>query len=348
MTNPAGLPLPALPVITIAGAPEALGAAHGEAVRDLIRDVFRWRMDEIVAASGEDEVTVLERAGRYLPAAGRLAPQLIDEVRGIGRGSGLGFERAFFLQVATEVALEAGPWAAGCSAVGSAVGPGAPLVAQNWDQPSTSAGKQVVLHMRPAGRPEILMFGHAGVVGYIGLNDRGLGHVGNQLYSATAAGADGLTQYFINRRLLEFDDAAAALDWLTSVPVASTCNYLLGDASGDLADVELGNGRATVQARGPAMAHTNYYLLERFAPADGYAAVLPDSPARLAALRAGATGVGSLQDHSGNPAGVCRHEEPPGLTTRASIVLRLGARELAVASGPPCVTQYATYRFDAA
>lgn len=338
---------PSLVEVTVSGQPDALGAAHGEALRDTIAAVYAWRVGEIVAATGESEADVLARAARYLPAAERLAPDLVREVRGIGRGSGLGFERALFLQVATEVSLEP---VAGCSAIGVAGPdrPEGPLVAQNWDQPIESGGKQVVLRLQPAGRPEILQFAHAGVLGYIGLNDRGLGHVGNQLYTSRPGRVDGLTQYFVNRRLLEFDDLSSALGWLASAPVASTCNYLIGDASGELADVELGGGSAHVQARGVALAHTNHYLLAPFLATDTHRDVLADSPARLATMRAGPLGVGTLRDHTGHPASICRHEDPPGLTTRASIVLRLAAREMSVAAGPPCVTPYTTYGFGSA
>ena len=352
MTSSPGICAPRLVEVTVGGEPEALGAAHGEGLRDVIAEVYAWRMGEIVAATGEAEEDVLARAARYRAAADRGAPDLVREVHGIGRGSGLGFERAFFLQVATEVSLEpvggAASGSAGCSAIGIAGNPGGPVVAQNWDQPAASAGKQVVLRLRPTGKPEILQFAHAGVLGYIGLNDRGLGHVGNQLYTSLPGRVDGLTQYFVNRRLLEFDDLPSALAWLTATPVASTCNYLIGDASGALADIELGGGRATIQAQGPALSHTNHYLLAPFFATDTHRDVLPDSPARLASLRAGAIGVESLRDHTGHPTSVCRHEDPPGLTTRASIALRLAAREIAAAAGPPCVTPYATYGFGVA
>jgi isopenicillin-N N-acyltransferase-like protein len=333
-----------LPEVTVTGDPLALGAGYGEALRDAVRAVYDWRAGEIRTATGETEAALLARASAYLPAIAAFAPDLVTEIEGVGRGSGLGFERALALQVATELALEP---AAGCSAIGR-VGPDVePFVAQNWDQPLESAGKQAIVRFEPAGKPRILMFGHAGVVGYIGLNDRGVGHAGNQLYASAAAPGSrgGLTQYAINRRLLEFDTAAAALEWLLSVPVASTCNYVLGDAAGTLVDAELGAGRAAVQARATAVAHTNHYLRREWAPADTSGAVLPDSPARLATLRSRAIALDALRDHTGHPAGVCRHEDPPGLTTRASIVLRLGEPALDVAPGPPCVTPYTTYRF---
>ena len=276
---------PRLPEVTVSGTPRALGEAYGEALRGRIGEVYEWRAGDL-ASTGETEDSILARADAYLPAIERLAPDLVDEIDGIGRGSGLGFRRALFLQVATELSLEG---VAGCSAIGR-IGPDVePFVAQNWDQPAESAGKQAIVRFEPAGKPHILMFGHAGVVGYIGLNDRGVGHVGNQLYvseRAVPARTGGLTQYAVNRRLLEFETAEAALAWLLTVPVASTCNYVLGDASGTLVDVELGAGRAAVEARGEAVAHTNHYLRPEWTTADAGATVLPDSRARLDSLRA--------------------------------------------------------------
>lgn len=85
------------------------------------------------------------------------------------------------------------------------------------------------------------MFTRAGVIGYIGFNPEGLGHVNNQLYASN--NQVGLTGCFVTRKLLSFGSIRGALAWLDGVPLGTSANYLVGDASGDIVDIELGDGQ---------------------------------------------------------------------------------------------------------
>jgi isopenicillin-N N-acyltransferase-like protein len=336
----------ALPLVEASGTPHELGVAHGRAAASAIESLYWWRMGAILSRTGESEADVLARSTLYLGSTEQQVPHLLEEVQGIAAGSGLGFERTFFLQVATDVDRRSGK--DGCSAVGIATDADGPMIAQNWDQPPVSRGKQIMLRLRPTGGPEILMFTHAGIVGYIGMNAAGVGHVQNQLYRSADA-AYGLSQYFIHRRLLEFDTTEDAVDWLQSIPIGSTANYVIGDRSGNIVDLELGDGRAVAVSHGPTIAHTNHYTHAAFMSGDDYRIALPDSSQRLDTLR---TNYGqmldradlyrSLADHANYPISICRHEDD-GLQTVASIVLWLGQRRMEVSYGNPCRTPYMSY-----
>lgn len=342
MTTPSHQEPQALPEIWASGTPRELGLGHGRQATEMIHSVYAMRMAR--AAARSDESTVLKRAAQYLPIAAQLVPELVEEVEGLADGANLSFEQAFFLQVATEVELEATD---GCSAVGSAVDGGRPFVAQNWDQPPDSAGKQLILHLVPDVGPALLMFTFAGVIGYIGMNSLGTGHVNNQLYGPSKP--MGLTGYFITRKMLSLGRLSAALDWLRTVPVGSNGNYLFGDADGGLVDLELGNGRAS-EIWAPCQAHTNHYQSAGFRASDRVVEFLPDSVDRLAQLEETFVSTGteaaafaSLRDHRGSPVSVCRHDSAEGLVTAASIFLRLDVGQMLVCIGPPCSGQYHAY-----
>ena len=81
MTTTPDIDAPRLVEVSVRGEPDALGAAHGEALRDTIAAVYAWRLGEIAEATGEAEERVLARAARYHPAAQRLAPDLVRETR---------------------------------------------------------------------------------------------------------------------------------------------------------------------------------------------------------------------------------------------------------------------------
>jgi isopenicillin-N N-acyltransferase like protein len=324
------------------GGPRELGLQHGQAARDLIRASYSVRMRHASAFSTES--AVLARGMRYLPFAERYAPELIEEVNGIADGAGMTFERTFFLQVATELELTA----SGCTALGVSTSRGGPMLAQNWDQPSDSRNNQIILHLRPSDRPEIVIFAHAGVIGYLGLNSSGVGNVQNQLFATERP--LGLTGYFVTRKLLGFDSIADGLCWLEDIELGSCGNYLLGDAEGNIADIELGDGifrRLEPEVRG----HTNHYLLTDWLTPDRAESVVPDSKHRLKRLNSllatsgdHAMVIDTLRDHEGYPASICRHEDDPGTRTLASLVLRLQSRELDVCYGNPCVGDYHTYQ----
>lgn len=337
-----------LPEVFASGSPQDLGYQHGRQAANQIRSLYEYRISQVRQASpdgpgtGETELEVLARAESYIGAVEEHAGELLEEVHGLARGSGLSFTQAFFLQVATEVRLSR---ADGCSALGFRRRAD-PVLAQNWDQPPQSAGKQVVLHLQPRDKPEIVMFGHAGAIGYIGLNELGLGQVNTQLYRRQTA--TGLGHYFVSRALLGFGTLAEATDWLARVPIAATVSYLVGDAQGSLGAFELGGGGAVELPRDAIQMHTNHYVDAGLSRNDWSGEPLPDSVPRLQRLHALTDGLALmpedvLSDHHGYPRSLCRHDSPSGLATAASVILRLRQRVMSLAYGPPCTTPYQSY-----
>jgi isopenicillin-N N-acyltransferase-like protein len=221
--------------VTASGGPRELGLQHGRAAGDLIASVYELRMQ--VASRGTAVPAVLDRAMVYAPFVQRYAPELLEEVRGIGEGAGIGFERAFFLQVASELEPRAD---LGCSSLATSMVPNGPIVAQNWDTSHDYLGKEVVLRLRPEGKPQLVMFAIAGVIGYVGQNEHGLGQVANSLYLDDRQ--LGLTGYFMMRKFLEARSVNDVLTWLRGVQIGSNGNYLVGDSSGDIVDIEIGGG----------------------------------------------------------------------------------------------------------
>jgi isopenicillin-N N-acyltransferase-like protein len=331
------------------GSAMEIGVQHGKSAADLIHAVYSTRLGRASKDSSEHEV--LARSAAYLPFVERHVPELLEEVNGIAVGARMSLEQAVFLQVATELELAAG----GCSSLGLLSRSDGPLLAQNWDQPASSKGKQIILHLVPAGGPEVLLFTHAGSVGYIGVNSHGVGIVINQLYAPQRP--DGLTSYFIIRKLLSFASVREGLAWLESTPIASNANYVLGDAQGHIVDVELGGGSFRAMAAAP-QAHTNHYVIpgtttDELVADDRAADVLPDSVDRLeringllAALSSEADALVLLKDHQGYPLSICRHEGADGMQTLASIVIRLSSAELSVCYGQPCRGRYRTYNVE--
>src|SRR3954449_10034083 len=90
---------PSIPVLDLAGTPGQIGAAHGEAQRERIREYAErfvaWLLSAAAVRLTEDELWA-----RWAPQVAvnqRVAPDLVEEMRGIARGAGVPFERIFLL-----------------------------------------------------------------------------------------------------------------------------------------------------------------------------------------------------------------------------------------------------------
>lgn len=327
--------------VSACGDAAAVGRSHGDQAGDLIASLYAARLRAFTRWGNERDA--LTRAQSFLSVAGRCVPHLVEELAALGDAAGIGFERALFLQVASE--LE-GSAASECSALGS-VGVGEPFVGQNWDQPNAMRASCVLFRLRPADAPRLLMFGPAGSLGYLGVNGAGLGLVHTRLYLRPRKA--GLAGYFVTRRLLECESVDAAVSWLSETPVSSTVAYLLADATGKLAMIELGAAGLGV-TYGEALVHTNHYVAQWREIDDRVVTVLPDSRRRMQRLCDAFLPVGTeaaaravMRDHLGRPQSICRHEGGGGLVTLASVIVRPGRREMLITDGPPCESSYCRY-----
>src|SRR5262245_7270041 len=90
---------PTIPVLDLTGTPSQIGAAHGEAQRERIREYvdrfIGWLLKS--AAVSVTEESLWSRWCPQVAANQREAPELIDEMRGIARGANVPFERIFLL-----------------------------------------------------------------------------------------------------------------------------------------------------------------------------------------------------------------------------------------------------------
>ncbi len=334
--------------VSVSGSRYEMGRQHGEACADVIRRVLAGRAAIIQRATGMPAAQAVDAGLRYLPPVAGRFPHFIEEVKGIADGARVAFAEAFFIQVATELGFNT----EGCTTLALRAPDGHWVVAQNWDTPQDVDGMQIVLRVRPDDAPEAVMFTYAGVIGYMGINRRGVCHVASQLMSPDWR--VGVTHYWVKRRFLELDSVGACLDVVREVPISSSGSYMLGDPSRAVVVEWLPSGVSVRE--GNHLAHTNHILDPSLRHLERYHDALPDSPIRLERLHQlinGALGSGTgdalataktmLADHAGHPAGICRHGGSQNLHTRASVIFEPSKATMHLAYGNPCRTPYQTY-----
>jgi hypothetical protein len=167
------------------------------------------------------------------------------------------------------------------------------------DLPASMDGSQIVLQIDGQDGPDQIVLTGAGMIGLLGVNAAGLAVCVNTLRALPAA-TEGLPVAFIVRELLRRTSAAAASEYLVSVPHASGQHYALGDPEG-IRGYECSAEGCVQGPVGRDLLHTNHVL---WAPYQDEAGERPDAfeqhgtHTRLAGLQEGlgrVTAFGDLQ-----------------------------------------------------
>jgi isopenicillin-N N-acyltransferase-like protein len=354
---------PTIPTLDLSGTPSQVGAAHGESQRARIREYadrfLGWLLETAAVRLTEEELW-----GRWAPQAAvnqREAPELVEEMRGIARGSGVSFERIFLLNSLLDLNsfryLDLAQPFAGCStfAVAADSGTGKTLLGQTYDMPGFHQDYLTVLRLRPAQGPRQLVFTFAGIVGAAGLNEAGIGVQINYL-SPTDVGPGRLHSVVV-RQILAGAQLADAVTPAVVPPRAGGAHFLIADREGNVLSIETTARRHWVfYPEGNAIGHTNHYLAAWLKEVEHIrAGSIGGSIVRYTALRrylhedAGRLTLEGLQeltrDHTAYPRSICAHGaafEPDGSRTRsvAAMVQVPADQTLHLTGGCACESEY--------
>jgi len=209
------------------------GLCHGETLRAKIQEVVQMWQADLAAGFGLDAGQVVHRFLQrtdFVGAIQKWTPDLLDEVRGMADGSGLPFETMLAFQLIDEL------WANGdlvagehCTAIGFPASAAEPAyLGQTLDVETFRDGFQVVLHIKDSDSGlEALVASIAGLIGFNGINNQGLGVCVNTLLPLNSR-TDGLPVACIVRGILSCRFVHQAFDWLRQIPHACGQNYLVG------------------------------------------------------------------------------------------------------------------------
>jgi isopenicillin-N N-acyltransferase-like protein len=333
----------AIPVITLHGTPFERGRQHGTRFRAEIAAALAAARTERNAASYE---AARRQAAATLPLIEQRAPAIAAELNGIAAGAD---------SDPIDVLLRSGfelfgvPAIAGCSAI--AVGtPDGALVAQNWDAPlSFAPGLVLFLHVGPDGFEHAIIASHGGLC-WVGCNRHGLAFVNNDLMLATTV--PGLPSQIVRRLILQEESVPAALKVLRALPHMAGRSYLLGDAAGAVAGVEVAaRVGARVNQRASPVLHTNHAFDGDIAAdesATELQATYPSSRHRYEVLRRklpaqpDASAIAALlADEEGHPDSISKAASPhEPSATLFSVIFECGTRSLQLCSGAPAHHPY--------
>ena len=339
------------PQIDLAGTPREMGLAHGRLLRERIHrtlEVLRGILGtEAYDASWDD----LQATCAYCEEN---AGDLVEEMRGIAEGAGVGFRDVFNISAHLELLV----WkrlvrdarerlgAEACSSH-AVVTEADVLLGWNGDDRRDWIECGAVVRGRPAGPPPFIYWSLAGSVGRPGMGPS-LALGANTLPSRRWR-PDGLLYPMLCRRILACRNVEEAVAVFERYNSCCGMNYLVADEAGTLVSIEAhADGFALVYPEDSGMRkvllHTNCNLdpgLTGREPGEE-----PGCP-RLAAARrlyhetppSEAGGVRSIQaDHTG---GICVHRDD--VCTVVSFVAETRAGRLHLTTGNPCEESPLTY-----
>ncbi|MGW1006931.1 C45 family autoproteolytic acyltransferase/hydolase [Streptomyces sp. NPDC002520] len=338
-------------VSAVAG-PRERGIEFGETWRDRVAGTVDGYRELFARAGVRDRHAAGTRA---LLAVETWAPYLAAEIRGIAQGAGLPVEEIAAINARTEILASTRTGGECSTIVALRDGDEEPVAVQNWDWYAGHAASWLEWEIwHPDGRRTTTLTEY-GIVGKIGVNDRGVGCLFNILHHRADTGAHGVPVHVVARRLLdESDTVTDALRVIGGAPVsASTTITVVGGrrAGRSAVAAELwpeGPGHVLPDPDG-LLLHTNHFLSRPGADGDTEPRTDPDTLVRYEVLRRTLHGRGrdltagealaTLADHSG---GVCVHA-PHGrgdvFQTLAAVRIDFTTRGLDIHPGPPCRTR---------
>ena len=337
-----------IPIVILQGTPYERGCQHGARFRNAIVAAVASAISSQTAGA---YAAARDRAAEGWAAIEVQAPAVAAELRGIAEATDL--DRIDIL-LRSGFEFFAVKEAVGCTAIAARGATGA-LVAQNWDAPpSFAADLALFLHFGPTGFEQAII-GSAGNLGWVGCNRHGLAFVNNDLMLRSTQ--PGLPSQVIRRMILDEPSVADALRLLSALPHMAGRSYLIGDATGAVAGLEVSarDGVRIDQVESPVI-HTNH-ALDPAIHADEDEAILqatyPSSRHRHARLqqRMPATFdvpaiAALLADRDGFPNAIAKAasaDEPSA--TLFSVIFDCGAGTLHLCAGAPSDNAYQQVRW---
>ncbi len=240
-----------LPILHLNGTAYENGLQHGKLLQKEINelvDIWKQDLEEKFQIPADTFIKIFLDSTNYIPSIEKWTPELLDEVKGISKGSGIDFNTMFAFQLIDEI------WTNGkiiniphhCTSVGInnyKKDGSSNFIAQNIDITPFYHGFEVILNIKNSNSgTRKLVTTFAGYLGVNGLNKQ-IGITENSLTDLKSS-LEGLPVCFISRGVLEKNSFDEAITFIKKVKHASGQNYIIGSKQ-NIISLECASGLIT-------------------------------------------------------------------------------------------------------
>jgi isopenicillin-N N-acyltransferase-like protein len=237
------------PIIDLKGDSADIGFEHGKILRERIKQTINWYKKIIPRKESE----VLSLATHFKSEIARFEPNYCTEIESLAAGAEVDPLWVYALNSRSEIM---NTFTNECTAI---YFKNTALLGQNWDWAQELEKLAVILRIKPAKKPAILMMSEPGIIGKIGFNSEGVGACLNFLDSGQVC--KGVPVHIILRAILDSPDLEKATKLIEPFKEGKSANILIGDAHGEYIDFEFANHQVyQPQNDSKVFLHTNHYL----------------------------------------------------------------------------------------
>ena len=358
--------------IRVTGDPMSRSIRYGELAREAIHRT-RAGYERAFSEKGIPWQQAVELSRGFEDDVVAWRPEFMTEIEGIAQGSGLSTDDIFTINCRTEVLWSAAVAEAStsretprgeCSSFALAPREGlgrGTLVGQNWDWLEVLSDTVVVLEVERGDGPNYVTVVEAGLLAKTTLTEAGIALAINTLLSSLDSTPGGIPFHFLIRAIADHPSISGVLDMLSSVPRASSGNYVVGSAKGEVINIETAPGGAEnvfpTAGKPHSVVHTNHFQHDIADGVDLAPTQMQDSYLRLEQIeqlianKADELTVDDIQhalaDHTGYPSSVCCHPDTADAPTDrwqtlAGIIMEPATGVMHLVEGSPCAKPWIT------
>ncbi|MCW3992013.1 MAG: C45 family peptidase, partial [Candidatus Bathyarchaeota archaeon] len=309
-------------VVRLSGGAHDRGFTYGRSCRDLIERLVASHYSFYGRFYDAKRDELLKEARKFIPEIEGYSPEIAEEIRGTAEGAGVQYEEVVMIVSFPEMYYPKLLGACTAFAVSDSVtASGDVYVGQNEDEaldPWLEGECSVLLSIKEKGAPEILTYAYAGIPAMKGMNSEGIALCINAILCEESQ--VGVPSLVVTREVLRQRSIGDAIGAIIRAKRANSLNYVIGDRSGEIYDVEAIPSGIDHFYSESHLVHSNHIRSDRLGIEKDYILEgLPDTIVRynrmdkLIRTRHGeiddGTLISLLRDHVNYPNSICRHAE---------------------------------------
>lgn len=339
-------------ILEVSGSPYQRGYQHGKEMKEQVSSTLLFNKNKMEKLWQSPWDRIKESIKDYYTYLLIHEPDYIEEMKGISKGAEIPFDDIFAMNCRYEISRMGMDRDLCCSLIGVNEN-NQTIAAENWDWSLAQKKNIVILKIAYENGLKILTVTEAGMIGRLGINNRGLAVLGNTL-KTTNVGL-GLPIHCTFRKLLEQEKIEDAKKVLSETKIASSYNFMIA-SYGHIYDFEVDSQSVKcVNEEQPVQYHTNHFTDIDLRKIEAYTKYEDEeSIKRYESIERQVKTFDSigkkeimqiLSSHDNHPQGVCTHSkkgvsEDKKWSTLCSVYFDLKTMEILIACGNPCMEPY--------